>query len=95
MEMMLLGEPMNAGCAYRVGLVNRIVSNRSEIEEAIGIAEKMIELAPLALATMKRFVNDRVLPQGPAELAAVRNSAEAAEGIRAFRERRKPPCQGR
>ena len=52
----------------------------------------------LALATMKRFVNDGVLPRGPAELAArygaelaaVRNSADAAEGVRAFKERRKP-----
>jgi hypothetical protein len=43
------------------------------------------------------------LPKGPAELvarfeaelAAVRNSADAAEGIGAFKERRKPRYQGR
>ncbi len=63
----------------------------------------MIELAPPALATMKRFVNDHVLPKGPAELAArfsaelaaVRSSANTAAGIRAFREQRKPRYQGR
>jgi enoyl-CoA hydratase len=101
MEMMLLGEPMDAQRAYQVGLANRIVSNGLEVAEAL--AGKMIELAPLALATMKRFVNDRVLPKGPAELAArcgaelaaVRNSEDAAEGIRAFRERRKPRYEGR
>ena len=67
------------------------------------MAEKAIDLAPLALATMKRFVNDPLLPRGPAELAArfgaelaaVRNSADAAEGIRAFKERRKPRYEGR
>ena len=84
-------------------MANRIVSNRSEIEAAIGIAERMIELASPTLATMRRFVNDHVLSKGPAELAArfsaefaaVRNSADAAAGIRAFRKRRKPRYQGR
>ena len=93
----------DGGRTYQVGLVNRIVSNGSEIEEAMGIAEKMIELAPPALATMQRFVNDHVLSKGAAELAArfsaelaaVRNSADAAAGIRAFREQRKPRYQRR
>jgi enoyl-CoA hydratase/carnithine racemase len=103
MEMMLLGEPMSAARAYQVGLANRVVSNKTEIEEALGLARQMLDLAPLALATMKRFVNDHVLPKGPAELAArfggelaaVRNSSDAAEGVRAFRERRKPRYEGR
>jgi len=103
MEMMLIGEAMSAERAYQVGLANRIVANGTEIEEAISLAEKIVDLAPLALATMKRFVNDHVLPKGPAELAArfgaelaaVRNSADAAEGVQAFKERRKPRYQGR
>jgi enoyl-CoA hydratase/carnithine racemase len=103
MEMMLLGEPIDAGRAYQAGLANRVVGNGTEIEEAAAMAEKIVGLAPLALATMKRFVNDHVLPKGPAELAArfgaelgaVRNSADAAEGVRAFRERRKPRYEGR
>jgi enoyl-CoA hydratase len=103
MEMMLLGEPIDAERAYAVGLANRVVDQGSEIEEALAVADKIVDLAPLALATMKRFVNDGVLPKGPAELAArygaelgaVRNSADAAEGVLAFRERRKPRYQGR
>jgi enoyl-CoA hydratase/carnithine racemase len=103
MELMLLGEPISAARAYEVGLANRVVTDGTEIEEAVGLAEKIIDLAPLALATMKRFVNDHVLPKGPAELAArfgaelaaVRNSADAAEGVRAFKERRKPRYEGR
>ena len=103
MEMMLVGEPITAERAYQVGLANRVVPDGREVEEAIALADKIIDLAPLALATMKRFVNDGVLPKGPAELAArygaelaaVRNSEDAAEGVRAFKERRKPRYRGR
>ncbi|MBV9965380.1 MAG: enoyl-CoA hydratase, partial [Alphaproteobacteria bacterium] len=103
MEMMLLGEPIGAERAYQIGLANRVVPPGREVEEAIAMADKIIDLAPLALAAMKRFVNDGVLPKGPAELAArygaelaaVRDSADAAEGILAFKEKRKPRYRGR
>jgi len=103
MEMMLVGEPISAERAYQIGLANRVVPDGREVEEALALADKIVDLAPLALAAMKRFVNDGVLPKGPAELAArygaelaaVRNSADAAEGVRAFKERRKPRYQGR
>jgi enoyl-CoA hydratase/carnithine racemase len=102
-EAFALFDRFDAARAYQAGLANRIVSNGSEIEEAVALAAKPAELAPLPLAAMKRFVNDGVLPKGPAELAArvgaelaaVRNSADAAEGVRAFKERRKPRYEGR
>jgi enoyl-CoA hydratase/carnithine racemase len=103
MEMMLLGEPIGAERAYQIGLANRVVPEGREVEDAVAMAEKIIDLAPLALAAMKRFVNGGVLPKGPAELAArygaelaaVRNSADAAEGVLAFKEKRKPRYRGR
>jgi enoyl-CoA hydratase len=103
MELMLLGQPITARRAYEVGLANRVVPDGSELDEAIAMAHKIVDLAPLALAAMKRFVVDHILPKGPselaarfsAELAAVRNSDDAAEGVRAFRERRKPQYRGR
>ena len=103
MELMLLGEPITAQRAYEVGLANCVVPDGSELAEAIAMAHKIVDLAPLALATMKRFVNDHILPKGPselaarfgAELAAVRDSEDAAEGVRAFKERRKPQYKGR
>ena len=102
MEMMLLGEPLDAERAFQVGLANRVVPAGTEIAEAVAMANRIVDLAPLALATMKRFVNDGVLAKGPAELAArygadlaaVRNSDDAAEGIRAFREKRRPRYRG-
>jgi enoyl-CoA hydratase len=103
MEMMLVGEPISAERAYQIGLANRVVPDGREVGEALALADKIVGLAPLAQAAMKRFVNDGVLPKGPAELAArygaelaaVRNSADAEEGVRAFKERRKPRYQGR
>src|SRR6266481_7501104 len=38
MEMMLLGEPIPAERAYQAGLANRIVSNGTEVEEALAMA---------------------------------------------------------
>jgi enoyl-CoA hydratase len=103
MELMLTGEPIDARRAYEAGLANRVVPAGGEIEEALALAAKIVDLAPLALATMKRFVTGHVLPQGPSELAArfgadlaaVRDSEDAREGVRAFRERRKPHYTGR
>jgi enoyl-CoA hydratase/carnithine racemase len=85
MELMLLGEPINARRAYEVGLANRVVPEGTELDEAIAMANKIVDLAPLALATMKRFVTGHILPKGPSELAArfaadlaaVRNSEDA------------------
>jgi hypothetical protein len=52
---------------------------------------------------MKRFVTEHILPKGPSELAArfaadraaVRNSKDAAEGVQALKERRRPRYKGR
>src|SRR3954454_14305654 len=100
---MLLGEAIDAVRAWQAGLANRVTPNGAAIDEAVALGLKMVDLAPLALATMKRFVNDHVIKKGPAELAArfgaelaaVRTSADAAEGARAFKEKRKPRYQGR
>lgn len=103
MELMLTGEPIDARRAYEVGFANRVVPDGSEVEEALALAGKIVDLAPLALAAMKRFVTGHILPRGPSEIAglaaaqlgAVRDSEDAAEGIRAFREKRKPRYRGR
>jgi enoyl-CoA hydratase len=103
MELMLLGRTMDARRAYAVGFANELVPVGAQVEAALALARELAGFAPLVLTTLKRFVNDSVLAQGPAEragraqrdLARVRESDDGREGLRAFREKRPPRYEGR
>jgi enoyl-CoA hydratase/carnithine racemase len=102
MEVMLLGTKMPARRAYEVGFVNRVVANGQHEAEALAMAEEMLDSAPLVIGALKRLV-DEVLPVGPIErmvaisrtVGRVRASDDMQEGIRAYKERRKPRFTGR
>lgn len=103
MEMILLCKTLDAQRAYHVGLANEIVPTGQQVERALAMAREIATFSPLVLRTLKRFVNEGVLPQGPSErmaranrdLAIVRDSADAEESLRAFKEKRRPSFQGR
>ena len=103
MEVMLLGRKVSAQRAYDVGFVNEVVPEGRHEAAALAMAEELVGMAPLVLHTLKRFVNDMVLPIGPVEqsvkvgqaIAGVRTSADLQEGIAAFKEKREPRFQGR
>ena len=103
MEVMLLGATLDARRAYEVGLVNRVVADGRQVDEAVAMARELAESAPLVLGTIKRFVAESILPKGPSELmgrathelGAVRESEDAREGMRAAHEKRKPVYKGR
>ena len=102
MEVMLLGSKVAARRAYEVGFVNKVVPNGSHETEALAMADALVDSAPLVIATLKRFVNDMILPIGPVErmvatsidLARVRNSSDLKEGIAAHKEKRRPRFTG-
>jgi enoyl-CoA hydratase/carnithine racemase len=103
MDLMLLGRDMGAQRAYDIGLVSEVAPTGRQVDVALERAQTLAASAPLVLATLKRFVNQHVLPKSPAEamsetlrqLNVVRESADIKEGMAAFREKRKPQYTGR
>jgi enoyl-CoA hydratase len=101
MEIML-GAKIPAQRAYDVGFVNRIVPNGEHETEALAMAAELVDSAPLVISALKRLVND-VMPTGPIErmvavsqtIAKVRQSDDLQEGIRAYKEKRKPRFTGK
>lgn len=102
MEIMLLGSKVPARRAYEVGFVNRVTPNGEHEAEALRMAEDLLDSAPLVIGALKRLVS-QVLQAGPIErmvetsqtMARVCQSEDLQEGIRAYRERRKPAFKGR
>jgi enoyl-CoA hydratase/carnithine racemase len=102
MEMMLLCSKVPASRAYEVGFVNRVVPNGQHEAAALEMAAQILESAPLVIGALKRL-SAEVLPVGPVErmvatsqtLARVRNSEDLQEGVRAYKEKRKPVFRGR
>ena len=102
MEVMLLGTKVSAQRAYDVGFINKVTPVGGHEAAALGMAEELVNSAPLVIATLKHFVNDIIMPTGPVEqmvatsnaLARVRNSSDLKEGVAAYREKRKPRFTG-
>lgn len=105
MEAILTGEPIPARQALEAGLVNRVVEPADLLDAAFELAERIMVNAPLSVQASKRIARGITGGTVAAEAAdwertransmAVRASADAAEGLRAFAEKRTPNWQGR
>jgi enoyl-CoA hydratase len=103
MEMMLLCRVLDPQRAWNVGLVNEVVPTGQQVPAALRMAREMTEFAPLVLKTLKRFVTEGVLAQGPSEqsgraqraLHEVKESEDAGEARSAVKEKRKAAFKGR
>jgi enoyl-CoA hydratase len=94
LEMGLTGEPVTAARAYEIGLVNRVVPAEQVLAKALGLAQQIAANAPLAVGVTKKLMRERRWGE-PAEVEKVFRSADAAEGARAFAERRAPVWSGK
>lgn len=102
MEVVLTGEPLPAARAYELGLVNRLVEPGRAVDEAMALAEKICENAPLAVWASRRVVlatpshdDAELIAMTNREFAGVMASEDTKEGLTAFIEKRQPNWQGR
>jgi enoyl-CoA hydratase len=101
MELLLTGEPITAGRAAALGLVNRLVPDGGALEGALRVAEGIAANGPLAVAVTKQIAREQAdwtLSDGwqrQAELyKPVFDSLDAREGAAAFTEKRAPAWRG-
>ncbi len=102
LELLFAGEFVDAQEAKRLNLINRIVPHDKLMEETETFVRKILGNAPLAIRAIKEIavrgqdmtMEDRVRFAG-AVSETIRQSADAREGLTAFREKRQPVWQGR
>lgn len=97
-EILLTARRLSAQEAREYGLVSRVAPHDELMEQARSVAMGMTELAPLALELLKATINRNLLSSdlvfAERANAWLFTTRDAQEGIRAFREKRKPKFSG-
>jgi enoyl-CoA hydratase/carnithine racemase len=95
MELLLTGDPIDAETALRRGLLNRVVPHESLMDEAMGLARRLLERSGTALEVIKSSVIQ--LGDMPMDAAfhaealygqKAFDSEDSREGLAAFAQRR-------
>ncbi|MFC0434953.1 crotonase/enoyl-CoA hydratase family protein [Kutzneria buriramensis] len=101
MRWLLTGDEFDAAEAYRIGLVQEVVPAGQQVDRAIELASRIAAQAPLGvratLASARAALDDptAALSRLAADLHPLLTSADAAEGVQSFIERRKAVFTGK
>jgi enoyl-CoA hydratase len=101
MRMALLAEPLTGREAHEAGLVSHLTDDDAFETVLTEVAARLAAGAPLATAATKRAVNaatlvglDEALERERTGQTMLLRTSDAAEGMRAFAERRRPDFEG-
>lgn len=102
LEMVLTGDLYSAAEAERLGLVNKVVPADDLAAETLKLAEKLAKKSPMALRIGKEGLNKLLdgsyhpnLDSMDDLFAALCETHDAEEGVRAYLEKRTPTWQGK
>lgn len=97
LEMLMTGVPITAARAYELGLVNAVTSAEDLMPRTLELAERIVNNGPLAVRAAKRALDEgEHLPLEDALVLEQRlskalfSTKDAAEGPKAFAEKRSP-----
>jgi len=102
LEMALTGEKISSKEAQNLGLVNRVASAGTTLDEALKLAQSIASRSPLVVKMGKRafhHISDHTLEDGldymQSQLTLNLLTEDAMEGVSAFLTRREPSWKGR
>jgi enoyl-CoA hydratase len=102
LELLMTGNAITAHRAHEIGLVNHVVPAAEVLPCALALAADIVAAAPLSVSVSRQIVYDTMgLSRKDALQEAFRlcepiyQSADALEGVNAFRQKRSPVWTGR